>query len=142
MRIESTFRIVALALVCAGLTACGGGTSAPVPGDAVAVVGARAVPIADYDRLISDAKRQYAHQGKPFPRPGTKADAKLRDTTISYLVHTAEIEQEAAGMGVVVTAAEVSRALNALKASQFHGDKRAYDAARDATGLTEADLRE
>ena len=113
-----------------------------MPNDAVAAVGARAVPIAGYDRAIRDAKRQYAQQRKPFPRPGTKAYAKVRDTAVSYLVHTAEIEQEAAGMGVDVTPAEVTRALNTLKASQFHGDERAYAAARDAMGLTEADLRE
>ena len=74
-----------------------------MPDDAVAVVGARAVPIAGYDRLIRDAKRQYAQRRKPFPQPGTEAYAKVRDTTVSYLVHTAEIEQEAAGMGVYVT---------------------------------------
>ena len=143
MRIAPALRLVPLALVCAGLAACGGGSpSAPVPGDAVAVVGARTVPIAAYDRLIRDAKRQYALQRKPFPQPGTDAYAKLRDGTISYLVHTAEIEQEAAGMGVGVTQAEVTSALSALKASQFHGSEQAYDAARDAAGMTEADLRE
>ena len=142
-RIESALRVIPLALACAVLSACGSGSrSAPVPDDAVAVVGARAVPIAGYDRLIRDAKRQYAQRRKPFPQPGTKAYAKVRDTTISYLVHTAEIEQEAAGMGVHVIPAEVTRALNALKASQFHGDERAYAAARDAAGLTDADLRE
>ena len=66
----------------------------------------------------------------------------MRDTTVAYLVHTAEIEQKAAAMGIDVTPAEVTRALNALKAAQFHGDEQAYAAARDAAGLTEADLRE
>jgi parvulin-like peptidyl-prolyl isomerase len=113
-----------------------------VPGDAVAVVGARTVPIAGYDRLIRDAQRQYALRHKPFPQPGTKSYAKVRDTTLAYLVHTAEIEQEAAGMGVDVTPAEVTQALDALKASQFHGNEHAYTAARDAAGLTEADLRD
>ena len=120
----------------------GGGSSAPVPQDAVAAVGARAVPVAAYDRLIQTAKRQYAKAGKPFPQPGTQAYAKVRDKTVSYLVHTAEIEQEAAGMGVSVTPAEVTRTLSALKASQFHGNGQAYAAARNAAGLTEADFRE
>jgi len=144
VRIEPALRVIPLALLCAVVAACdsGGTTAPPVPGDAVAAVGARAVPIAAYDRLIRDAKRQYAERRKPFPQPGTKAYTKVRDATISYLVHTAEIEQEAAAMGVQVTPAEVTRALNALKASQFHGDQQAYAAARDALGLTEADLRE
>jgi parvulin-like peptidyl-prolyl isomerase len=144
MRIAPALRLVPLALACAALTACSGGgtTSAPVAGDAVAAVGARAVPVTVYDRLIQDAQRQYVLRRKAFPQPGTPDYAKIRDTTVSYLVHIAEIEQKAAAMGIDVTPAEVTRGLNAIKASQYHGSEQAFTAARLASGLTEADIRE
>ena len=145
-RLPHILAIVAIALLGALLAGCGGSSSssssAPkVPTDAVAVAGDQNVSQDAFNTLIRQQKLQYTQQKRAFPKVGTKAYNALRDQITAYLIHGAEFTQEAADMKINVTDAEITTALNKFKQQQFGGDEKKYEAARNAQGLTEQDVR-
>ena len=144
-------RSALLLLACAAgvvLAGCGssgtaskdGGTSASLA-NAVAVVGSRTVPVAEFNARMQLLQLQWAQQGKAFPPTDTPAYNALRDGTTAYLVHSTEFEEKAAEMGITVSDAEVDRAMTAFVKANFGGSANAYAAARNAQGLTDADVR-
>jgi parvulin-like peptidyl-prolyl isomerase len=139
-------RVLPLLLVGAlggALAGCGGSSSAAgsVPKDAVAVVGSQTVSLDDFDSLVRQEQLAAAQQSKGFPVPGTKAYDVMRDQATAYLVHSAEFKQKAAQLGITVSQQEIDRAVASLKKLHFGGSEQKYEAARNAQGLTEADVR-
>jgi foldase protein PrsA len=133
--------ILALAAVGFALAGCGGSSSG-ASGDSVAEAGDAKVSQADFNTLIRQQKLTYKTQKRPFPKKGSKAYVALRDQIVAYLLRTAELETKAKDMGVTVSDAEIDAALKKFKQQSFGGDQKKYVAARNAQGLTEADVRQ
>jgi parvulin-like peptidyl-prolyl isomerase len=131
--------IAALALVAAG---CGGGGSSSVPSNAVAKVGSDLITKAQFNFLLDGAKRSYKARKTPFPQPGTTQYKQLEDQAMQYLVQQDELEQEAKGLGINVTAKDVDTKLKQLKQQYFQGNEKAYQAQLKAQGITEAALKQ
>jgi foldase protein PrsA len=147
--------VIVLAFAALLVTACGGSSSTPesVPNDAVAVVGGDTISKDSYNKILDQAKRSYAAQKKPFPKPGTQAYNTLRGQVIQFLVERSEYEQAAKDKNVSVSDKEVNDRLNQVKQQYFvnpAGKKAAtkadiekrYQAQLKAQGLTDADVRD
>jgi foldase protein PrsA len=143
-----------LAFVAIFAAACGSSDSAPksVPSDAIAVVGSDTISKDDYNQLVDQAKRSYAAQKKPFPKPGTQVYGALRAQVIQFLVERSEYSQKAKELGVKVTDKDVEDRLNQVKQQYFvnpPGQKPAsksqidqrYNAQLKAQGLTDQDVK-
>src|SRR6476661_6095075 len=78
---------VIVALLAAG---CGGGGSGDVPKDSVAVVGDQEISRDQFETLLNQAKKSYATQKRPFPKPGTPEYEQLKNQAVQYLVQRAE----------------------------------------------------
>ena len=123
-------------------TACGGGgdngkkTSADVPANAIAVVGDQTITKAQFQQLMDRAKKNYAAQKKPFPKPGTAEYNNLKNQAVVYLVQKAEYEQEAKSLDVKVTDDEVNKRLEEIKKTQYGGSDAKLEADLKRNGLT------
>lgn len=134
------FLLVPLVLVTPLLAGCGNGRPS-VPSSAVAVVGERTVTRAEFQALISQAKRSYAVKGRPFPAAGTRAYAELKAVAMRLLVERAELEQEAPGLGVAIDRNQVDARRKLLIEQAFGGSDARYRARLRAQGMTDADVR-
>jgi parvulin-like peptidyl-prolyl isomerase len=128
--------VVLAALVAAG---CGGGGSSKVPGDAVAVVDGKTITKADFDVALNRTKRGYKQQHRAFPKAGTTEYQQLRQSVLSYLVQTQELEQQAQKLGVKVTDKQIADRLDQIR-KQLGGEK-ALEAQAKANGLSLEDVR-
>ena len=131
----------ALAIVGVG---CGGddeGETADVPADAIAVVGDRAIPKTEYDRLLSQAQATYEARKQEFPVAGTPEFAQLRNALVRSLVDQAQFEIAAEELDISVTDEELDKRLEELKQQYFKGDEEAYQAELEKQGLTEDQVR-
>jgi parvulin-like peptidyl-prolyl isomerase len=139
IRLIAVFAALVLGAAAAG---CGGddddsgSDAADVPADAIAVVGDRAIPKTEYDRLLSLAEASYEAREQEFPEAGTPEFAQLRNAIVRSLVQQAEFEIAAEELGISVTDEEVDKRLEEFK-QQFGGDEDAYQAALEEQGLTE-----
>jgi parvulin-like peptidyl-prolyl isomerase len=140
IRLIAVFAALVLGAAAAG---CGGGDdddgndAADVPADAIAVVGDRAIPKTEYDRLLSLAQASYEAREQEFPEAGTEEFAQLRTALVRSLVQRAEFEIAAEELGIGVTDEEVDKRLEEVKQQSFGGDEDAYQAALKEQGLTE-----
>lgn len=131
---------VALASV---LAACGGGEAkTEVPANAIAVVGDEVVPRSEYDRLLTQAKKQYTDAGRKFPAVGSSGYEGIKNQIVAYLVRNAAIDEEAAQMGVKITDAEVDASLNQLIEQRFEGDRAKYRNELKKENMTEQQLKD
>src|SRR6476619_1574770 len=89
-----------IVLVTALLAGCGGGGSASLKKDDVAVVGKVHVTKAAYDALIDQAQRSFKQQGRPFPKQGTTEYESIRGNAVTLLVQQAERQSKADSMGI------------------------------------------
>jgi foldase protein PrsA len=131
--------LAALTLAAAG---CGGGGDGGVPDDAVAVVDGEKVTRTSFDALVNQARLTFKAQKRDFPKAGTAERKQLTDQAVKFLVQREQFEQEAAGMGIEVTDADVDKRLDQLKKQSFAGDQKKYEKAIKDQGLTNADARE
>jgi len=141
MKARFLFPLALLAILAAG---CGGGGSSASslnPGDVV-VVGQQHVSATQFNQLMGEARVNLKSQGQAFPKPGTTAYSNIKSQAVSLLVQEAEKENEAAKLGIAVTAKDVDTRLTALKKQYFKGDETKYQAQLKKQGLTDAEVRE
>ena len=138
---RTPLRIASLLVVLAALAAagCGGGGSTKVPGDAVAVVNGDTITKASYDAQIARTKRGYKQQHRAWPKAGTTQFEQIKQSVLSYLVQTQELEQQAKKLGVKVTDKQIDDRLGQIR-KQLGGEK-ALEAQAKANGLTLDDVR-
>ena len=105
-----------LAVAC-GTSSDGG----DVPSNSVAVVGDRTITKAEFDDLVTYAKRSYTAQKRPFPKVGTPEYAQIRDQAVRFLVQRAQFEVKAGDLGVDV---ERRRGRQARRAVQEGAPRR------------------
>jgi parvulin-like peptidyl-prolyl isomerase len=138
-RLIALFAALALGLAAAG---CGGdddddSASGDVPADAIALVGDRAIPKTEYDRLLTQAQATYEAREQEFPAAGTPEFAQLRNALVRSLVEQAQFEIAAEEMGITVTDEELATRLDELKEQFFEGDDAKYQEELEKQGLTE-----
>jgi parvulin-like peptidyl-prolyl isomerase len=135
-------RIASLLVVLAALAAagCGGGGSTKVPADSVAVVNGDTISMASYDAQIARTKRGYKQQHRAFPKAGTTQYQQIRQSVVSFLVQTQELEQQAKKLGVKVTDKQINDRLAQIR-KQLGGEK-ALETQAKANGLTLQDVRD
>lgn len=135
--------LVALALGAAA-AGCGGGDeeeAADVPAGAIALVGEREIPKAEYDRLLAQAETTYEAREQEFPAAGTPEFAQLRNAIVRSLVEKAQFEIAAEELEISVTDEEVDTRLEELKEEFFEGDQERYTEELEAQGLTEEQVK-
>jgi foldase protein PrsA len=131
-----------LAFVAAG---CGGGDNASgedVPDDAIALVGGKEVPRAEYERLLDQAKKSLKARKQDFPKTGTPEFEQLRQAIVRSLVEQKQFEVAAEELDIEVTDKEVDKRLDELKEQFFQGDDKKYEAELEKQGLTEERVRQ
>jgi parvulin-like peptidyl-prolyl isomerase len=138
-RLIAVFAALALGVAAAG---CGGGddddqASGDVPSDAIALVGDRAIPKSEYDRLLSQAQATYEAREQEFPAAGTPEFAQLRNALVRSLVEQAQFEIAAEEMDITVTDEDLETRLDELKEQFFEGDEAKYQEELEKQGLTE-----
>jgi parvulin-like peptidyl-prolyl isomerase len=137
-RLIAVLAALALGVAAAG---CGGDdddeASGEVPADAIALVGDRAIPKSEYDRLLSQAEATYEAREQEFPAAGTPEFAQLRNALVRSLVEQAQFEIAAEELGITVTDEELDTRLEELKEQFFEGDETKYQEELEKQGLTE-----
>jgi hypothetical protein len=129
-------------LAAALLAGCGGGGSGAKLADAdIAVVGSQHVTLKSFNDLLARAKKSYQQQGQKFPKQGTTQYTTVKGQVVSLLVQEAEREQEAASMGIKVTAKDVQSRLDQIKKQYFGGSEKKYQAQLKKQGITDASVR-
>jgi len=141
IRVIALVAALALGAAAAGCGGDGDGETADVPDGAIAVVGDREIPKAEYDRLVSQAKKTYEARDQEFPAAGTPDFAQLRNAIVRSLVEQTEFEIAAEELEVEVTDADVEKRLKELKEQFFEGDQEKYEAELEKQGLTDAQVR-
>ena len=127
------------ALVAAG---CGGGSKSSSSGGSdlgtgvVATVAGTTITRAQLDELMQTAELTYKQNKQTFPKAGTTEYQSLQQQAAVYLVTQAEYEQQAAKLGVTVTDADVTKALNDIVKQRFKGDRKKFDAYLKTTGYS------
>ncbi len=134
---------VLLAALAVGLLAgCGGGgSSASLESDDIAVVGGEHIQKTDFDALLNQAKQSFKGQGRPFPKKGTPDYATIRNQAVTLLTQQAERAQKADGLGVDVTDKDVDKRLAAIKKQFFHGSQKSYEQQLKKQGLSDKQVR-
>jgi foldase protein PrsA len=125
-------------LVPAVLAGCGG---TKVPAGAIAAVGSGVVTQQQFDAIWSQAVAQYKNTaGAPaFPKAGTAGYKQLKASIVNYLVQNEVVKQQAAKLGVTVSA----KALEArvLQITTQVGGQAKLDALLKKNAVTMADLK-
>ena len=106
--------LAALALSVVAVAGCGGSDepeAAEVPADAIAVVGDRAIPKTEYDRLLAQAQATYEAREQDFPAAGTPEFAQLRNSIVRSLVEQTQFEIAAEERDLTVTDDELQKRL-------------------------------
>ena len=136
-------KFLAPILVVAALAAgCGGGGSASLKSDDVAVVGNVHVTKAQYAALIDQAKRSYAQQGRPFPKQGTTDYETVKGQAMTLLVQQAEREAKASSMGITISDSDVQKRLDQIVKQYFHGKQSEYQAQLKKQKLSDKQVRD
>jgi foldase protein PrsA len=118
---KKTYLIALIGLAVLGaLVASGCGSDKQgVGANDVAVVGDQTISKDQFDRLIDQAKKNYAANKQQFPDTGTTQYIALRKQAMQFLVQRAEFEQEADDMGLKITDSDVDQQLATIKAQYF-----------------------
>ena len=137
---KATF-LLPIVLVAALAAGCGGGGSASVDKQDVAVVGKVHVNKAEYNTLIDQAKRSYKLQGRPFPKQGTTDYESVKGNAVTLLVQQAEREAQAESMGIKISDADIQKRLDQIIKQYFQGKHAKYEAQLKKQHLTDAQVR-
>ncbi|MDX6475594.1 MAG: peptidyl-prolyl cis-trans isomerase, partial [Gaiellaceae bacterium] len=138
---KATF-LLPIVLVAALAAGCGGGSSASLKKEDVAVVGKVHVDKTQYDALLAQAQRSYKQQGRPFPKQGTPDYETVKGQAISLLVQQAERSAKADAMGVKVTDKDVQKRLDQIMKQYFHNKPSEYKAQLKKQKLSDAQVRD
>jgi parvulin-like peptidyl-prolyl isomerase len=144
MRRQLTLLLVPIALLAAA-AGCGGssgGSSGPVPSDAVAVVGDQTITKAQFDDLIDQYKSGAEARKQSFPKQGTAQYEQLKQQTTNYLVQRSEFEQKADDMDISVTDKQVDDRLDQKIKQLFDGSDKKYQAQLKKQGLTDEQVKD
>jgi parvulin-like peptidyl-prolyl isomerase len=133
--------LIPFAFVVALVAGCGGGGSADVSDDDVAVVGSDHIDKAQFDALMSQAQRSFKTQGRKFPKAGSSDYATIKNQAVTLLVQQAEREEKAKDMGVDLSDADVDKRLAQIKKQYFGGSEKKYKAQLKKQGLTDDQVR-
>jgi foldase protein PrsA len=120
----------------------GGGGSANVPSDAVAVVGDQTITKAQFDQLINQAKKSYSSQKRTFPKAGSTEYEQLKQQAMQYLVQRDEFAQKAKDLDVEVTDKQIQDRLAQIKKQYFGGSEKRYKEQLQKQGLTDEQVRD
>jgi parvulin-like peptidyl-prolyl isomerase len=139
MRNRSLILLLAalVALLAAG---CGGSDS--VPSDAVAKVGDQTITRAQFEQLLSQAKKSYASQKRDFPKAGSAEYEQLKNQAVQYLVQRAEFAQKADDLDVQISDKQIDDRLDQIKKQYFGGSDKKYRTQLKQQGLTEQQVRD
>lgn len=130
-----------IALVAVILAGCGGGGSASLGKDDVAVVGKVHVSKAQYDALIAQAQRSFKQQNRPFPKQGTTDYETVKGQAITLLVQQAEREAKANSMGIKISNSDVDKRLAQIVKQYFHNKQSEYQAQLKKQHLSDTQVR-
>jgi foldase protein PrsA len=119
MKSTRLLAVLAVVLASAALAAGCGSSNPSVGANDVAVVGDQTISKDQFDRLLDQAKRNYAANKQQWPETGTPQYVALRKQAMQFLVQRAEFEQKAADMDIKVTDADVDKQLATIKAQYF-----------------------
>jgi parvulin-like peptidyl-prolyl isomerase len=136
--------LILIALVAALVAGCGGGgSSASLESDDVAVVGSTHISKDDYDALIAQAKRSFAQQTPPrkFPAQGTTEFQTIKGQAVTLLVQQAEREEKATSEGIKITDKQIDARLAQIKKQYFQNSEAKYKAQLAKQHLTEEQVR-
>lgn len=128
--------------VVALLAGCGGGGSAKLGSDDIAVVGSTQVTKSQFDQLMATAKRSFAQQGRKFPKQGSPEFETVRGQAVTLLVQQAERAEKAKDMGISVSDKDVEARLAQIKKQYFGGNEAKYKAQLKKQNLSDAQVRE
>jgi parvulin-like peptidyl-prolyl isomerase len=121
------------------LAGCGG---TKVPAGAIAAVGSGVVTQQQFDAIWKQAEAQYKNQAgaPPFPKAGTPQYDQLKASIVNYLVQNEVVKQQAAKLGVSVSAKDLTTRIQQITA-QVGGQKK-LDALLAKNSVTMAALKE
>src|SRR5215210_1614595 len=139
MRRPLLIACASIALVAAG---CGGSSTASLGSDDVAVVGSTPISKDEFQQLMERAKKSYAAQKRPFPKPGSTEYEQLRGQAVTFLVSQAEIDDQASSMGVDVSDKDVDKEIDRITKERYGGSKKRFEADLKRQGLTAEQARE
>ena len=139
MRRLVLFGFASLALLAA---ACGGGSSAPLGSDDVAVVGNQQITKDQFQQLMGRAKKSYDQQKRAFPKAGSTEYEQLKGQAITFLVQQAEVEEQAKKLGVDISDEKVDKEIARYKKQFYGGIDARYEKAVKQQGLTDAQARD
>jgi parvulin-like peptidyl-prolyl isomerase len=136
--------LLPLVVVSALVAGCGGGSSASLKSNDVAVVGNVHVTHPDFDALITQAKQSFAAQTPPraFPKQGTAEYNTVKGQAVTLLVQQAEREVKSTSMGIKVTDADVQKRLTQIKKQYFGSSETRYKAQLKQRHLTDVEVRQ
>jgi parvulin-like peptidyl-prolyl isomerase len=136
--------ILPILVVAALLAGCGGGSSASLKSNDIAVVGKVHITKSAFDALITQAKRSFAQQTPPraFPKAGTAAYQTVQGQAVTLLVQQAERESKAQSLGIKITAKDIDARLKQIKTQYFGGSEKKYLAQLKQQNLTDAQVRD
>jgi parvulin-like peptidyl-prolyl isomerase len=130
-----------IVLVAALLAGCGGGSSASLKSEDVAVVGKIHVTKTAYDALLAQAKRSFQQQGRAFPKQGTSEYQTVKGQAVTLLVQQAETESKAGSLGINITTSDIDKRLAQIKKQYFQNKDSLYQAQLKKQKLTDASVR-
>ena len=114
--------LLAVAVAGAVLAAGCGSSTKSVGANDVAVVGNCTITKEQFDHLFNQARASYRAQKRDL-KPGTTDYAAVRKTAMQILTQRCQFEQKAKDLGLTITAADVTKELQKIKA-QYFGKKR------------------
>ena len=101
----------------------------------VAAIGNQHVTKLQFDQSMKQQRLSLKRQGQKSPAAGSTQFSALKNQVLSVLVQNAEFEDEAAKLGVTVSAKDVQTQLDLIKKQYFGGSEKRYQAAAQAAGL-------
>ena len=119
MKRSRLIAIFAVAIAAGALAAGCGSQRQSVGANDVAVVGDQTISKDQFDRLMNQAKENYAKNKQTWPATGTPQYVALRKQAMQFLVQRAEFEQKASDLGIKVTDADVDKQLATIKSQYF-----------------------
>jgi hypothetical protein len=134
--------LLLITLVAALVAGCGGGGSAKLGGNDVAVVGSNHISKADFDAILASAQRSFQQQGRKFPKQGTPDYETVKGQAVTLLVQQAEREEKAKSMGISVSDKDLNDRLAQIKKQYFGGSESRYKSQLKKQHLTDSQVRE